>query len=216
VLDPGHGTSTHLVLGDSHAHSVYVPGAMVHRKDARTLAGALKKGFKNEIIEAGYKFDMLTRLTAYFGSIDIRHHILRDPNPKEYCAYLLKAYEAELLATGIPSIEVCVPLPIEDESRIIPKMGWYKGLAYYGTQAQRIEVLKQFTDGVHEMAARNKWDVFQWPADWYKMDGKDFIQFMEKPRSVHLGWTNYRWDLLRDCPNAVHTKHIPAVNLLEF
>lgn len=214
VLDPGCGTSTHLVLGDSHAHSVYVPGAMVHRKDARTLAGALRKGFKNEIISAGYDFNMLKKLTVYFGSIDIRHHILREPDPKAYLAGLLEAYEAELLDTGISEIEVCIPLPIEDESRIIPGKGKYKDLPFYGTRLERIEVLKQFTTGIYEMAARHGWSVFQWPKDWYTLDGMEVMELLETPRSVHLGWCNYRWDLVNDCLNTKARK-MPT-SLLEF
>lgn len=217
VLDPGIDTSTHLVLGDSHAHSVYVPGAMVRRKDARTLAGALRKGFRNDAIEAGYPFDRLKRLTTYFGSIDIRHHILREPDPVGATKALLSAYEEELKRTNVPEIEVCTPLPIEDEARKIPKMGWYKGQSFYGTQAERINVLKQFNAGLQDMAARNKWDIFSWPEDWYKMDGKDFAhEKMEVPRSVHLGWKFYRWDLKNDKPNAEHKVRIPSVSLLEF
>lgn len=220
VLDPGIGTSKHLVLGDSHAHSAYVGGAMVRRKDARTLAGQLRKGFRNDAVEAGYPYDGLDRLTTYFGSIDIRHHLMREANPAYATQALLKAYEEELKKAqgdhGIKSIEVCCPLPIEHESRKIPKMGWYKGTMYYGTWDERRERLEQFKGLVGEMCARNGWDVFQWPDDWYKMDPKAFFEKMEVPRSVHLGWCNYRWDLQNDRPNPEMAKKIPAVSLLEF
>ncbi len=217
VLDPGIDTSTHLVLGDSHAHSAYVPGAMVRRKDARTLAGALRKGFKNDAVEAGYPFERLKRLTTYFGSIDIRHHLMREADPEQATKNLLAAYEEELKKTEVEQIEVCTPLPIEDESRKIPKMGWYKGLPFYGTQAERQKLNSIFIDGLHDMATRNKWDIWAWPDDWYKIDGKTFAkEFMERPRSVHLGWKYYRWDLKNDCPNLLHQQVIPSVNLLQF
>lgn len=220
VLDPMIGRSKHLILGDSHAHSAYVGGAIVRRKDARTLAGQLRKGFRADAVEAGYPYDGLDRLTTYFGSIDIRHHLMRDPDPKQATETLLKAYEEELKKAqgdyGVKEIEVCTPLPIEDISRKIPKMGWYKGEQYFGSWEDRTERLHQFRGIIGEMCAKNGWDQFAWPDDWYKMDPKDFIQKMEVPRSVHLGWCNYRWDLVKDEPNKALEQHVPSVQLLEF
>ena len=220
VLDPGityaKGKVRHLVMGDSHAHSAYKAGSMVLRKDGRTLAGVIKKGLLNEITGAGFDLADIDSLTCYYGSIDIRHHLCRDANPQAACAKLLADYEQALLATGRP-IELVTPLPIEDESRVVPKMGWYKGAPFFGSRLERKAMLDQFIAGLHDIADRNGWSVFSWPDSWYAMDPVDFMKFMERPRSVHLGWCNYRWDLKGNRPNPVHQRAVPVVsNLLEF
>lgn len=216
ILDPGFtyakGKIRHLVMGDSHAHSAYKAGSMVLRKDGRTLAGVIKKGLLTEITDYGFDPADIDTLTCYYGSIDIRHHLCREPDPVAATVKLLKDYEEALKLTNRP-IELVTPLPIEDESRVIPKMGWYKGAPYFGTQAQRKEVLAAFIAGLHEMAIRNGWSVFSWPQRWYDMDGVEFFQTcLERPRSVHLAWKNYRWDLKSDKPNKFHS----ASSLLEF
>jgi hypothetical protein len=93
-------------------------------------------------------------------------------------------------------------------------------------------VLKRFIGELEEMSVRNGWDLFSWPKEWYEMDGIEFMQtFMERPRSVHLAWKFYRWNLIEDCLNTNHLNAIgiktptrapkivePAtkINLLEF
>lgn len=219
ILDPGYnyakGRVRHLVVGDSHAHSAYKAGSMVLRKDGRTMAGVIKKGLLAEIADYGFDINDIDTLTCYHGSIDIRHHLCREPDPIAATKKLLADYEAELKKLNKP-IELVTPLPIEDESRIIPKMGWYKGAAFFGTQAQRKEVLKTFIAEQHAMAARNGWTVFSWPKVWYDMDGVEFMQLLERPRSVHLAWKNYRWDLKANVPNSSHLKATASSSLLEF
>ena len=220
VLDPGftyaRGKVRHLVIGDSHAHSAYKPPAMVLRKDARPIKSLLKKGILNEIKGAGFDESEIDSFTAYYGSIDIRHHLCREPDPIAATKALCLAYEAELKKLGDRPIELVVPLPIEDESRVIPHMGWYKGQPFYGSQAERKAVHKVFEESLYEMAARNSWTVFKWPQAWYDMDGIEFMQLMEKPRSVHLAWKNYRWDLVKDEPNSRYASMSTTANLLEF
>lgn len=220
VLDPGYnyakGKVRHLTMGDSHAHSAYKAGSMVLRKDGRTMAGIIKKGLEKELLDYGFDPADIDTVTAYYGSIDIRHHLCREPDPIAATKKLLADYEVALKALNRP-IELVRPLPIEDESRVVPKMGWYKGQPFYGTQAQRKEVLACFTDCLRDMAVRNSWTLFEWPASWYEMDGVDFMRtFMERPRSVHLGWKHYRWDLRNDAPNPSHMRVMPSASLLEF
>ena len=219
VLDPGFnyakGKVRHLTIGDSHAHSAYQAGSMVLRKDGRTMAGIVKKGLEKEMTDYGFDPADIDTVTSYYGSIDIRHHLCREPDPIAATKKLLADYESALKALNRP-IELVRPLPIEDESRIIPKMGWYKGQPFYGTQAQRKEVLACFTDCLRDMAVRNSWTLFEWPKSWYEMDGVDFMTtYLERPRSVHLGWINYRWDLRNNVPNGAHLKTVPST-LLEF
>lgn len=219
ILDPGvrdgRYIHKHLTIGDSHAHSVYRPGSLVLRKDARHLRGLLKKGILKEIADQGYDEAQLESFTCYWGSIDIRHHLCREPDHVAATKQLLADYEAELKRLGGRPIELVAPLPIEDESRVVPHMGWYKGAPFYGTQAERKVVRDCFEDGLHDMAARNGWTVYQWPKEWYEMDGIEFMRtYMERPRSVHLAWKYYRWDLVNDRPNP---NLVPkTASLLEF
>jgi len=197
------GKVRHLTIGDSHAHSVYKARSMVLRRDGRTLAGILKKSIAKEI--ADYDFDLkeIDSLTCYWGNIDIRHHIYREADPIVYTKDLLKRYEVELRALDRP-IELVTPLPIEDETRRIPTTGHYKGTPFTGTREQRQELTEIFKDAFHEMVARNSgWSLYSWPEAWYKMDGVEFFQYMEKPRSVHLARKYYRWNLVENCLNDI-------------
>ena len=93
-------------------------------------------------------------------------------------------------------------MPVEDESRVLPKSGYYKGTPFYGTQAQRQELVKIFKQELGEMAVRNGWELFAWPSLWYEMDGIEFMStYMERPRSVHLARRYYRWDLVNNTSN---------------
>lgn len=203
-----------ITMGDSHCHSAYKPDSIVLRKDGRTMHSIARKGLIQEISDAGLDPNRTDAITAYYGNIDVRHHLCRQENPLQAAKELLGRYEEMLLKTE-RHIELVKLLPIEDESRIIPKMGWYKGTQFYGSRAERMEVLKVMNDGLAEMSVKHGWDYFQWPAEWYEMDGLEFFQFMERPRSVHLAWKYYRWDLINDQPNPLH-KPSAAKALLEF
>jgi hypothetical protein len=196
------GEVKHLTIGDSHSHSAYKPSSMVLRKDGRTLAGVLKKSIKKEITDGGFNLDNLDSLTCYWGNIDIRHHICRAPDPKAYLKELLKRYEIELQGLNKP-IELVTPVPIEDESRKLPTTGFFEGTPFFGSRAQRMELVEQFKDELHEMVVRNSgWSLYAWPNAWYKMDGIEFMStIMERNRSVHLAWKYYRWDLVNNVPN---------------
>lgn len=229
LLDPLLGKAQHLVIGDSHSGSVYRPPAMILRKDGRTLSGILKKTVKREIAEfgstlstdkwckeayfgvdprfqpgEGFKLQDIESLTCYWGSIDVRHHLCREANPLQATRDLLKRYEQELLTLDGRPIELVQLLPIEDESRVIPKTGYYEDAPFYGTRQQRMEVLRVFNDELAELAERHPgWTLYRWPKHWYEVDGVEFMNtYMERPRSVHLAYKYYRWDLVRDEPNA--------------
>lgn len=197
-------THRRLSIGDSHAHSIYIPGSHVLRKDKRTLRGVLKKGIAKEVSDFGYDFNQFDYLSCYWGNIDIRHHLVREPDPRVATIELCRSY-ADALHNTQKQIEVCLPLPIEDESRKIPSTGFYEGTPFYGTRAQRQEVLNIFMSEMQDHAAKRGWDVFKWPDAWYEMDGIEFIELLEKPRSVHLGWCNYRWDFINDKLNHQQT-----------
>lgn len=224
VLDPGvilqsDGSVLHLhrkvVMGDSHAHSAYTPKSLVIRKDGRWMGGIIKKTIKAEIISHGFDYDQIDEITAYYGNIDIRHHICREPDPIQATKDLISKYAEMLKQNSGKKIEVVCALPIEDESRKLPATGMYKGTPFFGSRAQRIEVMKVFNNELKEHAAKNGWSVFQWPSHWYEMDGIEFMEtIMERPRSVHLARKFYRWDLINDCLNVNHNS--PGKKLLSF
>lgn len=221
VRDPGlwvgSGKVRHLTIGDSHSFSAYRPNSMVLRKDGRTMAGVIKKTIQKEITDHGYNLNDLDSLTCYYGNIDIRHHLCRNADPKQALTYLLSQYELSLKRLNKP-IELVTPVPIEDESRKLPTTGFFNGTPFFGTRAQRMELVELMKDLLNEMVARNPgWSLFAWPEAWYKMDGIEFMEtIMEKPRSVHLGRPFYRWDLVNNLPNSKLAIIAPTKSLLEF
>ena len=193
-----HADSTNkLILGDSHSISAYLPGYMVIRKDARTLKGALRKGLRKEIEEDnGINVESLSHLTLYFGNIDIRHHLCRESDPYAAVNSLCEEYERQILELGIANIELIAPLPIEPETRKLPKTGYYEGTPFYGTREQREDVRQYFTLKLAQICLRNNFmfslinDVF------YEVDVIQYMNdYMERKQSVHVAPLYYRTDL---------------------
>jgi len=203
-----------LVIGDSHAFSAYIPKSLVLRKDGRTLRGIIRKGIENEVTQFGYDWNQIDELSCYWGNIDIRHHLCREPDPIQATKDLIKAYSEELKKTG-KKIELISPLPIEDESRKLPSTGYYKGTPFFGSREERQEIVNVFTHLLQDEASKNGWSYFEWPAEWYKMNGIELFDIMEIPRSVHLARRFYRWDLENDVPNE-RLKPMIKGSLLEF
>lgn len=211
----------HLIVGDSHAPSAYKPKSLIIRKDGRTLGGILKKTIKREVEEYGYDWNQIDSLTCYWGNIDVRHHICRVgttlADHLNYVDQLIDNYVLELKKYPEKKFELVHLIPIEDESRKLPSTGYYEGTPFYGSRETRQKVVSHFNKRIDEVAATNNWSVFKWPADWYQMDGIEFMNLiMERPRSVHLARRYYRWDLEQDIPNSHHSVKIPAAGLLEF
>lgn len=207
-----------LIIGDSHAHSAYVAESIVLRKDGRTLRGILKKTIQKEVTDFGYDWDQVDELVCYWGNIDVRHHLCRESDPVQATRDLLAAYFEHLKTTG-KKIELVSPVPIEDESRKLPSTGYFEKTPFYGSRADRQELVKVFIEEMGNAAAKNGWKFFCWPKAWYETDGVDFMNtYMERPRSVHLARKWYRWDLVNDQPNPLlETVSVPMTRaLLEF
>ena len=190
----------HLALGDSHTFSMYKPGMMVCRNDGQTLHGALKRGLKSFI----EPFSDVKHLTLYFGNIDIRHHLMRQGDPFGAMDTMLDEYFKQIKELGMESVELIETLPIENESRKLPKTGFYKGKPFAGTWAERTKLHKMWNIRLDQFARRNpdlNVTVYKHP-DLYKNElGELRFSVMEKPQSVHLARLYYRWDLERDCLN---------------
>ena len=196
-----------LVIGDSHAFSVYQSGYNVIRKDARTLRGVLKKTIAKEMTDHGIYPGDINTITTYYGNIDIRHHLMRESNPTAEIDMLLAEYEKQLKELGIKNVEVVSPLPIEDESRRLPKTGYFKNTPFYGSQEERAELVNYFSHQLARICERNGWNNFTWPNEWYTISPLEYMKtYMERPKSVHLAPKFHRWNYWKNEPNVVEVQ----------
>jgi len=201
-----------LIVGDSHAFSVYDGKSMVLRKDGRTLNGVLKKSIKKEILDHGFDLDSIDTIISYYGNIDIRHHIMRNFNVVEYVEMLVKSYEKSLQELG-KKIKIVFPLPIEDESRRLPKTGYFEGTPFFGSTKERQEVVRVFSYYLSEMCSSNKWETIKWPTEWYTISPLSYMKdYMERPKSVHLAPIHHKWNYWDNKPNSVTPTTISLKN----
>lgn len=191
-----------LVLGDSHSVSAWIPGSAISRNDGQTLYGALKKGFdsfiepyNNWALKRAY--GPLGHLRTYFGNIDIRHHLCRQDDPYTATTDLAIAYLNELAAMrdkyGLEVVDVVQPLPIENESRVLPKTGWYKGTPFFGIWHERKEVRDIFDFSLKRGCNLQGFNYITWPNHYTNALGELDFAVMEKPRSVHISPEFYLW-----------------------
>ena len=189
-----------LCFGDSHSFSQYTPGYMTDRHDGLTLFGTLRRGIRSYVPQD------IEELRIYLGNIDIRHHLMRQANPSKALKDMMAIYEQQLIDLEIDNIEVVQALPIENESRPLPKTGYYKDTPFAGSWAERTELVKQFNQMVTDMCERNDWKTWRHPDVYLNSFGELTFDVMEKPKSVHIAREYYRWDLVKNEPNSKLTK----------
>lgn len=179
----------HVTIGDSHSTAFAPKGSPVLRTNGQTLFGALRDGLIEKEIGLFYS---LSSATLVFGSIDIRHHIGRQPDPMDAAVKLAKDY-AELVkrlsGEHMIAIEVAAPMPAEFEGRKIPQTGFYKGTPFTGSAGERSAWTNLFIDILRQEGAKVVWP----PRRWYHMDREEFAKtYMELGSSVHLAPPYYR------------------------
>lgn len=177
--------STKLAIGDSHALSMYRPGWKLNCVPYKTLYGAITSGLKSFVLPNKLKYD---EIEVYFGNIDIRHHLLRQSNPEAATRDLVAGYIQQcedLVKTYSCKVTIWEPLPIENESRKLPKTGYYKGTPFYGTWDDRAAIRNLFVEHLHKNA-KGDVKVFQWVSKLMNLKGELDFACMEKPQSVHL------------------------------
>lgn len=157
------------VIGDSHSICMYRPGWTVNSVPFKTLNGALKAGLET-FIEGEYD-----KLEFYFGNIDIRHHIIR---LGENIENLADRYIEQVDKLNGQIYEL---LPIENESRKVPKSGWYKGKPFHGSWQERNDARNQFNDYIEK-----QYGIIRWTQGLYNKLGELSFDCMEKPQSIHL------------------------------
>ena len=174
-----------ITVGDSHTIAFAAPGDMVLRNDGKTLHGAMKYGLKDMFRGAPKRHK---RITFSLGSIDIRHHILRHED------FNLKHFINEYVSQGEAidaDVYYAAPVPVEFEDRRIPKTGYYKKTAFYGTEYERRELTNRFIDELDTRSGGGR--VIMPPSDWYTMDSKTYANtFMEHGSSFHIAPPFYR------------------------
>lgn len=183
-----------LVIGDSHSIAVWRPEAYCKRMDGKTLRG-LSKSLPDDAREYT-EHNQIKSMTVCAGNIDIRHHLFRHENPREYLEETLERLTETIKRMEIPDVELVYALPIEDESRHLRQSVCLEGSPFTGSRAQRADMVGYFNNRISEIANTNKWRVWEWPQEWYfetELDPKWFFTKMEKPYSVHLSREFYRW-----------------------
>lgn len=166
---------SNLILGDSHSISAWPnDNYTIKRNDGKTLYGFLKnpKKYFNRS-----KYD---DVILYFGNIDIRFHLARMVNPKAACLELVKRYIDFCMVNECRAVSL---LPVESETRKIPKSGMYKGSPFFGSRDLRTELVEIFN---LELKYWLKGNCLTWPEYWY--NNIDFYEseVMESRQSVHL------------------------------
>ena len=181
--------SHHLCIGDSHIPSMWRHGTHIRVLSGKTLHSALETGL-GQLLDRRY-----TAATFYFGNIDIRHHLARLPgDPVLNAIGLANEYVNQLRAIrpGLNFLEVCELLPIEDESRVIPTPGHYKGKPFHGDWQTRNEMRMAFNEVLHDACRRLNIQFARHPDQFTGPDGKMDQAYMERPRSVHVAPMYYR------------------------
>lgn len=188
-----------IAIGDSHAISMYRAGWQVNSVPFKTLHGALAMGLESFLLGDQKYYAIET----YFGNIDIRHHLARQADPAQATKTLVKEYVGQcrglLEKYNADTVRIWEPLPIENESRKLPKTGYYKDTPFYGSWEKRNKIRKLFRDQLLENSGDGI-QVFLWVDGMLNQKGELDFEFMEKPQSVHLSrasyphWTGKEWN----------------------
>ena len=169
-----------MVLGDSHSISVW-PGKEygIFRNDGKTLHGFLKLNLD----WSSYK-----HVIMYFGNIDLRFHLCRQPDPVEATKDLFTRY-CEYASRFNATITHL--LPVEDESRVLPKTGQYKGQNFFGSMQQR----KELRLIANKIMSSSGLQVIEWPGFFCDEKGELKFEIMEPRQSVHIKPKYYQTEL---------------------
>jgi len=126
---------------------------------------------------------------------------MRQADPKSALTKMMEQYERALQESGMKTIEVVQALPIENESRKLPKTGYYKDAPFAGSWQERTALVELMNRMIVEMCDRNGWSTWQHSEAYKNPIGELSFDVMEKPKSVHIAREFYRWDLVNNEPN---------------
>ena len=171
----GHFTGK-MVVGDSHSLSVWRPEFGITRTDGKTLFGFLKNAKEHTKSFS----DNYEETVTYFGNIDLRFHLMRQPDPKEATKELFNRY-VEFSST-LENNTIVGLLPVEHESRKLPGTGLYLKKPFFGTRQERMEL----REIAHDIIKQSGQKYYMWPDEWIDADGMKMFEYMEPKQSVHL------------------------------
>jgi hypothetical protein len=191
-----------LLIGDSHTPGVWDPSFMIERQDGRTLYGSLQNRTISRIVK---EHGGIHHLKVHMSSIDIRHHLCRQPDPEQSVYEMLTKLGQEVVdlrnQNVIQDVVLQDTMGIEDESRELPKTGYYKGTPFFGDWNRRNMVREYFNSKIRELAYMNSTPglfdikVESYPEYFFDQSGKLRFDVMERPQSVHISPAYYKWDL---------------------
>jgi hypothetical protein len=173
------------VAGDSHAICMYRPGWFVNSVPFKTLHGALREGLQT-FIQPHHEI-----AEFYFGNIDVRHHLCRQPDLEMATRDLANRYYTQLSQLDLAKVYAYELLPIEHESRVLPKTGYYKGTPFYGSWEDRNRCRLIFKDEMRKLCAQGSVNFIEWVDPLLNDRGELDFECMEKPKSVHLSRNSY-------------------------
>jgi hypothetical protein len=190
--------TTSVLIGDSHTPSVWTPEFMIERRDGRTLKGMIEHKTIHRIVNTNFMFNgmEINKVQIHCGSIDIRHHLCREQDSDTSTADLASKLIEQLIQISDAQLITTHTMGIEDESRELPKTGFYKGTPFYGPWEQRNRcrlIFNTIMDGYCAMDGSAS--VVKLPEYFFDKTDKLNFDVMEKPQSVHLSPAHYKWDL---------------------
>lgn len=186
---------SHLLIGDSHTPSVWSPHMEIYRKDGRTLFGSLKNDLFSEF-DLKNEYAGVEEVTIYMGNIDVRHHLMRQDSPFEAVQKLAMDYIEQIESKFFMlKVNVIGLLSIENESRKLPKTGYYKDTPFYGKWNQRSALVEIFNQIISKECMNRGWQFVKFPPEFKNEIGELPFDVMERPQSVHISPMFYRWDL---------------------
>lgn len=187
-----------VLIGDSHTPSVWTPEFMIERRDGRTLKGLVDRGTIHNIVNINFRLNGIdiNEVQIHCGSIDIRHHLGREINPLRSTADLATGLLDKLMNVGDVHVKVTHTMGIEDESRELPKTGYFKGTAFYGSWDLRNRMREVYNAVMDELPNMDHdTEVIKFPEYFFDESGKLKFKVMENGGSVHISPEHYRWDL---------------------
>jgi hypothetical protein len=132
----------------------------------------------------------ISEIEFYFGNIDIRHHLCRQDYPLVACFELVDRYVEQLTEFSNKKISVYEPLLIENESRKLPKSGYYKGQPFYGSWSERNDMREMFVGRLKDKLP--SWiELKEWTKALRNTKGELDFKYMEDRGSVHLARHSY-------------------------
>jgi len=181
-----------LLLGDSHVDAVWTPRYMVERHDGLTLHRLLENGLQSYV----ERYKGVTELMVCASSIDIRHHLCRLKDPVAATIELVDrlAEQCTKLDVNCTLVET---MGIENESRKLPKTGYYKGTPYAGSWSERNHLRDVFNSRLIEVCGwtQGGYNLLRYPEYFFNSARELDFAVMEKPQSIHISPVHFRWNL---------------------